>query len=129
MISPKYLELVEKLSSRTEERKIIWQKSSSSGEFKLQLASGTLTIVRYEGDYNNRPFIVINIYNDRGDKIDVIEAEDSTQEFNALEQLYSFVRRSYYRVDETIDSFFDELSTDKIIGVEGKEEEEEDLPF
>lgn len=128
MIPDKYIELIEKLSSKTAQKMIVWQKTSSGGEFKLQLAVGTLTVNKYDGDFNNKPSIIVNIYNDKGDRVDVIDIEDSMKEFGLADDFYASVRRSYYKVDETIKGFFDELDTDKIIGF-GEKEEEDDLPF
>jgi hypothetical protein len=128
MISEQYTELINKLLSKTIEKKIQWQKSSSQGEFKLQLTIGTLTINKYDESYNNSAVVTINIYNNSGDKIDTLYVEDSAPEYKLLDSFYSSIRRSYYRVDETIQGFFSELDTDKIIGMEGAPEED-DLPF
>ncbi|HWZ22025.1 MAG TPA: hypothetical protein VNW06_05190, partial [Cytophagaceae bacterium] len=104
MISDKYKELIERLSLKTEQKQIIWQKSSRDGEFKLQLGGGTLTVGKFEGDYNYKPSISIIIYNDRGDKIDAIDVEDSMHDYLLVDEFYSSIRRSYFKVDETIES-------------------------
>jgi len=128
MITDRYIKLIDKLSSKTQEKKVIWQRSSSQDEFKLELEKGAITIGKYEGDFNNAPEVFINIYNDRGDRIDVISINGSDKHFEYINEFYSSIRRSYYKVDETIDSIFNELESDKTLGAP-EISEDDDLPF
>ncbi|MBS7563579.1 hypothetical protein KHS38_04095 [Mucilaginibacter sp. Bleaf8] len=129
MLSEKYIGLIKKLFEKTKSKAAIWQKSSTQGQFQLQLSSGIVTVSKYDGDYNNNPAVFISIYNASGDRIDTLNVESDDHEFVLANELYSMVRRSYYKVDETIDGFFDELNSDKVIGETSSAPDDEDLPF
>ncbi len=129
MIPDNFKQLIAKLLDKTQKKEVIWQKTSRQDEYKLELASGALTIDKWSPDNKYNMSIDIAIYNDRGDRIDRIAAseDEEHEDFKLLDEFHTEVRRAYYKVDETFKGIFDELEKDGSIGK--TETPSTDLPF
>jgi|WetSurMetagenome_2_1015567.scaffolds.fasta_scaffold393632_1 hypothetical protein len=128
MIPINYTELLDKLLEKTKNKEVIWQKTSREDEYKLQLDIGALTIDRWKNDKNSRESVDVNFYNDRGDNIDRLYANefDDPMNYAYLINLHTEIKRAYYKVDETLKGLLDEI---KSSGKIGKLPPESDLPF
>lgn len=130
MTQNKIIILIERLLERTLDKQVVWQKWSGTDEYKLDLKSGAITVDKWNHDYQLYAEVVL--YNNNGDKIDVLSANDSDNQenFELISNFHSEIRRSHYKVDETIDGLLDEIGLPGIIGKEQeKKQEEDDLPF
>jgi len=128
MIDPKYKKIIDRLIEKSKTKNAIWNKTSRENEFKINLKSSTLTIDQWHDERDGKNFIDLIIRNQRGDTIGriVFDKDTESEEYNYLSVLHNHARESYYKVDETIDNIFDELSSD---GKVGEEDESDDLPF
>lgn len=129
MIPSNYIELIKRLQEKTKSKEVIWQKTSRDDEYKLDLDKGAITIDKWNPEQKYYLSVDLVMYNDKGDKIDRILANDdgSIEDFKILEQFHTEVRRAYYKVDETIKGIFAEINKDGVIGKEA--EPDEILPF
>lgn len=136
MIPDRLKKIVELLIDKTLEKKVIWNKTSGADAFKLQLSNGSYLTVSYDyGNYNTE-YITINVFNDIGEIIERFDNEND-QDDPTNELMYKFhkvARDSYFKVDETMDNLWSELSKKDIIGIKedpqiNKPHEDDDLPF
>lgn len=128
--------LVHSLIELSDNKRVIWNKTSAENQFKVVLESGAaLTIDSWS---NNRrddyPNLDLCIYNDRGELIlrDIVSVEENIDEYNLLEKLHNCAKNIYFKVDDTIDGMLEEIDSDrKIIGIEEKDVNptDDDLPF
>lgn len=117
--------IAEKLINKTDVGQAIWTKTSRDSEFKLELTKGAITTDTYEdGEYGTK-WIDLCIYNVNGDIIER-EAfnENHVDDYAILQKVYESATKSYYKIDETMKTIFDELDGEKIVGRDNKE-----LPF
>ncbi len=123
MIPNNYQKLIDKLIDKTQRNQAIWDKTSRENEYKLELGKGSITVDNWEHEFEMH--VDINLRNDRGDIVDSISRTKGTVDYDSIMQLHTVAKKSFYKVDETIDSIFKELDSDKIIGKRGSD----DLPF
>ncbi|ARS36767.1 hypothetical protein [Pontibacter actiniarum] len=128
-MTDKFKDLVERLLKKTEAKTAIWAKSSLANEFKLVLSKGAITTDSWHDSNTGEDLVDLRILNENGDIVEDITFNKSEYPngYGMLQQLHSAARRSYYKVDETIDSIFKELDSDKTIGK--RADESSDLPF
>jgi len=128
MIDPKYKKIIDILIEKSKSKNAIWHKTSRDNEFKINLKSSTLTVDSWHNDKDGLNYIDLIIRNQRGDTIGrlVYSDEGESEEYKYLDVLHNYARESYYKVDETIDNIFEELSGD---GKIGDEDNSDDLPF
>ena len=127
MIPDNIKTLIEKLKNKTIAKQTIWSKTSRENEFKLELSKGSITIDNWEDEVGMLIDFVIR--NESGDVIERIafNSNDEYIDYKFILELYTLVKREYYKVEETIKTIFDELDSDKKIGKEHRPED--DLPF
>lgn len=114
MISNKYSTLISKLLSSTKENRTHWQKTGRQNEYSTELSqfmitlsmvsSGTFSI----GKERNSSY-VLSVINDEGENIDICEILSSDPSIVMTSELFAEARRSYYQVDEVLDSLIDSL--------------------
>jgi hypothetical protein len=127
MIPDNYKQLILKLAEKTAKKQVIWNKTTRDNEYKLSLEKGALTVDRWVDQETDLDSVDLAIYNDRGDQIDRIYVNERQEDFDLFTDFHANVRRSYYKLDETIKSIFNEISSDKVIGKE--KPPPDDLPF
>jgi hypothetical protein len=116
-------EIIAGLNKKTNEGKAAWQKGSAGAQFFLQFKKGAISLTRYRKVANGPISIDLNILNEKGDSIHLMKTSDATSgdEFKMLNDLYEMVKKSYYKIDETLDDIMNSLKSDKSVG--------DDLPF
>ncbi|MCS3860350.1 hypothetical protein GGP86_000098 [Salinibacter ruber] len=140
-LNDKYIKLINSLINRTEEGDVEWRDTSTSKQFAVYLDSGNITVDYYpesRSRQSERPEgYSITIFNDEGNKVDEIKAArpENNEDYDILKELYSTAKRSYLKVDETIDGMISEISEEDRVGGEPPSEPDESfdpddpLPF
>lgn len=123
MISANIKILIDKLKKKTELGQAIWSKTSRDTEFKLELQKGAITIDNWED--GEGLFVDIAILNENGETIERDVFNVSEEDYNVLFEIYMLAKNSYYKIDETLKTIFDELDSPKIVG----KDRHRDLPF
>ncbi len=131
MINEKTKSLIEKLLEKTKANEVNWTQGSGNYSFQLILNSGSMSLDSFYDSDSDQQIISMGLYNDNGESIESIwfrEKEDKDN-FRFLESFYHEVKRKYLKVDETIDSFFEEINKEGKIGKKVKRNDIDDLPF
>ena|SRR5688572_5788870 len=135
----KFEKLIEKLSTKTQQKQALWNITSEKDEFKLDFENGFYVVI------NKKPItsgnkvvgyrVSIVIYNPNGEQIDrysLTSTISDPAEYKDLDAFFNQVKRGYLKVDESFDEIFKELDSNKIIGKEKDKENQdkaEELPF
>ncbi len=103
--------LLNVLTEKNINNETIWLKTSGDNEFKIKLSKAHLTVSQWnDGDGENYD---IAIYNANGEQIEYLHVMSNDifnkEEFDLLKKHYESVTKTYYKVDETINSIIDEL--------------------
>ena len=85
----------------------------------LQVYQNTLSLLK-----NKKVDLVI--LNEDGEKIDGVILSKGEDDYELLIELHTLAKQSYYKIDETFKSIFEELDSNKVIG-EKKKHELDDL--
>ena len=126
-------DMVISLIGKTKKDGAVWRGGNRSGEFIISMSSGAMVVYFYHGNFN-RGNIDFTIFNADGNEIESQVFIEGEAEYADLFELYSVIRRKYYKVDETIDGMLKELNSSNIVGkvIKGVEEdsnEDDVLPF
>lgn len=113
-ISSKYQSLISALLDATAERKIKWEKINGSNEFQTVINKNTVSVHCSEhyvalGDCDDKTRYSLHLKNKDGVIIDTYVGGNTCTR-NEPEYLYEAARRSYYKVEETIDGLISKLS-------------------
>ena len=103
MIEQSYREIIEKLIQGTKHKKIKWEKTQRDTEFKVVLGRSMVTTDNWDLDTGSK-CVDLALWNSDGVVASRIAFEDNQEEgddYKALMELYTLVRNSYYKVDET----------------------------
>lgn len=114
MIDPKYKEIIDKLISRTRQKKISWEKTERDAEFKTVLGSSTVTTDHWLLETGNM-CVDLALWNRNEDIAGRIAYENNDKEgedYKSLMELYNLVKDSYYLVDETFDEILSKLNSE-----------------
>ena len=126
MIPEYFKTLVVKLQEKTTRKETIWSRTSLYSEFKLDLEKGAITVNKWYDEEERQSYVSISILNNFGDRIDSFAVTSNEKEdYKNLDELYTLVKRAYYKVEETIHNIFNELNSSKTIGTE----DDDNLPF
>ncbi len=112
MIEQKYKEIIEKLVSSTRQKRIKWEKTSRDTEFKVVLGSSMVTTDNWLLDTGTK-CVDLGLWNSNGELAGRIAFEDNElegEDYRTLLELYTLVKNSYYKVDETFDEILNNLS-------------------
>lgn len=112
-ISYKYQSLISALFDATEERRIKWETTNVPNEFQTVINKNIVSVRRYEcngasGNSNDKPHYSLYLKNKDGEIIDTYAGGNGYTR-NEPEYLYDVVRRSYFKVEETIDDMISVL--------------------
>ncbi len=110
------LELAKRIEEETGKKKLNWVRSTYPNSYRLSLGIGIVVI-----DYNpNRdllpdgtflPEYSLTIYNDRSTVLDMLLADDSSDEhYTLLKHIFDLANDHYLRRDKTYGSMFDALN-------------------
>jgi len=124
MINANIKLIIDKLIAKTNAGQAIWSKTSRDTEFKLELSKGAITTDMWEDEHGYK-MVDLSVYNANGEIIenDVFHESDEESDFTSLQNVYESAKKSYYKIDETFKTIFDELDGEKTIG------RSKELPF
>lgn len=114
MINNKYTTLISKLLSSTKENRIHWQKTSRQNEYSTELSQFMITITMVSsgtfsiGKERNSSYI-LTLANEDDENIDVYEIIPSDPDIVNASELFAEARRSYYKIDEVLDTLIGSL--------------------
>lgn len=125
MISNNIEILIEKLITKTKAGQAFWDKTSRDSEFKLELQKGAITSDSWSD--GNGVFVDLAILNDEGEIIerDFFDLHENQEDYSKLYDVNMAAKNSYYKLDETLKTIFDELDSVKPVG----KNRNKDLPF
>jgi hypothetical protein len=126
MIAENFRLLIEKLKYKSSKREDIWAKTSRDEEFKLHLGKVTLLTDCWYDEVTFNKKVDLVILNEDGEKIDGVILSKGEDDYELLIELHTLAKQSYYKIDETFKSIFEELDSNKVIG-EKKKHELDDL--
>jgi hypothetical protein len=126
MIAENFRLLIEKLKYKSSKREAIWAKTSRDEEFKLHLGKVTLLTDCWYDEVTFNKNVDLVILNEDGEKIDGVILSKGEDDYELLIELHTLAKQSYYKIDETFKSIFEELDSNKVIG-EKKKHELDDL--
>ena len=121
--------LVENLYAKTEKKEANWERIGKKDQFVLILDNGKVLIDKLftsKGELVYQ-FSIININGDTIFSINALKKEAFSLEpddYSVLKDLHEVIKKSYFKVDETIDGLLGEVNKDGEIG-----NELDDLPF
>ncbi|MFH6963576.1 hypothetical protein ACHRVK_14370 [Flavobacterium plurextorum] len=124
MISDNIKILIGKLKTKIEANQAIWSRTSRDTEFKLELQKGAITVDSWE-DSTLGSVVDLAIFNENGDIVDSVAAQinEDPEDYKVLLEIYELAKKSYFKVDETLKTIFDELDSPKTVGKDNR------LPF
>lgn len=114
MINNKYTTLISKLLESTRENRTHWQKTGRQKEYSTGLSQYLITITMVSsgtfsiGKERNSSYI-LTLANEDSEDIDVCEITPSEPDIVNASELFAEARRSYYKVDEVLDSLIGSL--------------------
>lgn len=110
MISEKYKELIDKLVLATQNKKIVWDKTSNDNEYKSVIGSSMVTTDNWSfPDGINK--VDFAIWNGNGVQVDYISATEGSLDYTDIMKLYSRAKAAYLKVDETIADILEHLES------------------
>lgn len=121
MIPEKIQLLIKTIIEKTNNNEITWGKTARENEFKLFMDTGAITTDRW--DHEDIQYVDLSIYNNFGDKIENFFPDESSKDFEIINELHKSARREFYKVDQTLEGMFQELQSSKKVG---KREVEDD---
>jgi hypothetical protein len=111
--------LVQRLSKRTREGKVLWEKTVNEGVFQAAFPGFTIHLSTRPTRLSNRAGLdyVLQIYNDAGELVEETSDVDldetpATEMFRLMEDLYAMARRTVMGVDIAINTLLAELGDD-----------------
>ena len=114
MINNKYTTLISKLLVSTRENRTHWQKTGRQNEYSTELSQYMITLTMVSsgtfsiGKERNSSYI-LTLANEEGENIDVCEIIPSEPDIVNASELFAEARRSYYKIDEVLDSLIGSL--------------------
>ena len=126
MIAENFRLLIEKLKYKSAKREAIWAKTSRDEEFKLHLGKVTLLTDCWYDEVTFNKKVDLVILSEDGEKIDGVILSKGEDDYELLIELHTLAKQSYYKIDETFKSIFEELDSNKVVG-EKKKHELDDL--
>lgn len=121
--------LIENLYTKTEKREANWERIGKKDQFILILDKGKvyidkLSTIKGEVVYQ---FTIMNINGDTIFNVNALKKNEFSvepQDYDILKELHEVIKKSYFKVDETIDGLLGEINKEGEIG-----NELDDLPF
>lgn len=130
MVDEKYKELINKVIQKTSEGKSNWLSTGQEDQYVLHLSKGSIVIDKYDrrmsrqvnrmvgGQVDFLNTYEITISNDDGNVVDSfsVSEDEKPEAWSLLKELYDCARRSYLKIDETLDGMLEEVKTKEQIG-------------
>lgn len=114
MKNNKYCTLISRLIDTTIEGRVYWQKTSRQNEYTTDVSSYSVTITSLSQstftiakDANDK--YALTLINEDGDTIDIQEIVPADDDYKQMTTLFAEARRSFYKVDDVLDSIIEEL--------------------
>jgi hypothetical protein len=116
MIADKIASLIMALKDQTESGTITWDTTNRTTEYIVQFNSGSITTDAWHHEEANRDYADFIIYNANGEKIETLQfsKQSDNADYTILSELYKTIQRKLLKVDETIESIFNELKDKEI---------------
>jgi hypothetical protein len=109
MVNNKYLQIVDRLIYKTNQRDIEWKEGVYPGAFQVSFPNYSLTLAPCEGEHGDTDYVIAVIDSD-GNTIDTFSDVDLGGDyFPKLAELYQNARRQALGVDKALDEILDEL--------------------
>lgn len=117
-MTEQYTELINKLIEATKDKRIDWQLSINKDEYKTNVGGNSISIKEHVydpyaifSDFDKETYAIMSISNISGKEIDSVKGskESSPSDYKTLSNLYEIAKRSYNKVDETLDNILKEL--------------------
>jgi hypothetical protein len=136
----RYIELLKSIIIKTNEDNAIWKDTSTSDQYALYLDSGSIIVDYYQErnhpEYGSQPEgYGVTIINRDGVEIEDIKrwSSEGGEAFDIIRDLYHTAKRSFLKVDETIDGMIEEVENKDRVGRREEQEDtfepDDDLPF
>lgn len=107
MASERLLQLIDELYRATLDGRIIWQETAMEDAFRVGLGDG---LVRLQiGTDGLRTYYVISLMNKHARTVDELRAEQFTEYYDLLDDLYHKARSSALKEDEIVNSMLLDL--------------------
>ena len=125
MSKAEYIQMITKLRDKTDDRKAMWQKLQRDNEFTINFKTGTFVIDKWYDSDEGTDKYDFQIYNSNGEQIYTSGhiTPSNSGLYSALMFLHDSVVRCYYKVDETMKGFSDQLDVDEIVGDESAQQD------
>ena len=108
MIPENYKQLIEKIITATRQKKVVWEKTSRTDEFKSMIGASMVTTDNWD-DPDGIEYVDFAIWNSDGVQVDSVQGEEGTADYREIMELYSAAKASYLKVDETIADILEHL--------------------
>lgn len=115
MIEQRYQEVIDKLISGTQQKKIKWERTSRNSEFKVILGASIVMTDHWVLE-NGVQCVDLSLLNSDGEIAGRIAFENNEKEgddYRYLLELYTIAKNSYYKVDETFSEILSNLNFEK----------------
>ncbi|MDE6338553.1 MAG: hypothetical protein K2K97_02050 [Muribaculaceae bacterium] len=111
-----YYRLLKEIKEKSRRGMIAWSPSSYSATFQAPLGKGMITIMfdpelpaTLPVDYDP-PVATLSFLNERGETFNSINAFSTKDDYYTdLVEIYTSARNGYMKIDETVQSMFDDL--------------------
>lgn len=114
MINIKSREFIKKLITKTNERLIQWEEGVNNYSFSCNFSSGKIGVSSIFDTEIGDDYAYVNLINDLGAS-SVIASEykenGNYEDYKLLIELYNVASNSFYKIDESIDKFTQELDS------------------
>jgi hypothetical protein len=135
MADRKLITFVKKLSQRTLEGKVPWEKTVEDAVFQAAFPAYSITIGTREtqNEFESGVDYVIKIFNDEGGLVEVIADPDFAKgdfdggAFRVMEEIYAVARRTAMGVEKALDSLLASLNETSSKGKGSVQDD--DIPF
>lgn len=112
MINIKHKEFFQKLIERTNEKSINWNEGTSTDSFSCNFTSGKIVVSKLNDDDRSANNVYVTLINNAGASsfiADEYQENGNNEDYKLLLDLYNVASNSFYKIDESIDKFTQEL--------------------
>lgn len=120
-MEPKIRDVVNNLLSGTRDGVFSWETTERQEEFRLRLQKGFVSVDKWEAPdpsnpYNGEEMAEIVFYNIKGEKVDRLGCSWTAEkaDYDLLVKLQEAAKRNALKIDEVLDSLFEEISDKSI---------------
>lgn len=110
MIPEEYKELVDKLVTLTENRKINWETTSDTTKFSFGGSKVSALIYNGNDFQTGEDFVRLELLDILGDQIDGFYVDEHDEDFPKMLALYNSSKRNALKIEESISSLLNDLN-------------------